>query len=94
MTCCKGWTGYIEVKGENIVWVPISEKAQEEMYSFSRAKNETAIRQMMLQGRILVCAKGTKVTVVDPGTMSTTIRIMEGKHEGETGIVANEELHK
>jgi hypothetical protein len=89
-----GEIGYIEVQGLDSVWVPTSEKAQDEMHSFSRAKNEEAIRQMILQGRLLVCESRTKVSVVDRGFFSSTVRMMEGIHEGRTGIIANEFLHK
>lgn len=89
----RGSAAYIEVDGENDVWVSINEKALDELNSFSAARNEDAITQMMQQGRVLVCAKGTKVSVVDPGVFSTTIRIMEGKHSGLTGIIPNEFLH-
>ncbi len=90
----RGGTGYIEVEGENEVWVSVNETAQSELNAFSSARNEDAISQMMQQGRVLVCSKGTKVSIVDPGFFSTTIRIMDGKHSGMTGIVPNEFLHK
>jgi len=90
----RGEAGYIEVEGENSVWVSIDEKSLEELNAFSRANNEGAIRQMIQAGRVLVCIKGTKVAVVDPGIFSTTVRIMEGQHSGRTGIVPNEFLHK
>ncbi len=89
----RGSVAYIEVEGENEVWVSIDEKSHDELNSFSSARNEEAIRQMMQQGRVMVCARRTKVSVVDPGFFSTTIRIMEGKHSGATGIVPNEFLH-
>ncbi len=90
----RGSTAYVEVEGENVVWVSVNEKAFAELNSFSSARNEDAISQMMEQGRVLVCDKRTKVSVVDPGFFSTTIRIMEGKHSGLTGIVPNEFLHQ
>lgn len=89
----RGTSAYVEVEGENEVWVSVDEKAFDELNAFSSARNEDAISQMMEQGRVLVCAKRTKVSVVDPGFFSTTIRIMEGKHSGSTGIVPNEFLH-
>jgi len=89
----RGGVGYIEVEGENTVWVSIDEKAMDELNTFSAARNEDAISQMMEMGRVLVCTKRTKVSVIDPGFFSTTIRIMEGKHSGMTGIVPNEFIH-
>jgi len=89
----RGSQAYLEVKGENVVWVSIDKKAMSELNAFSSAKNEEGISQMMQVGRVLVCSKGTKVSVIDPGFLSTTIRIMEGKHAGMTGIIANEFLH-
>jgi hypothetical protein len=90
----KGEQGYIEVEGEDVVWVAISEKAFDELNSFSSAKNAAAIMQMIQQGRVLVCAKGTKVSVIDPGFFSTTVRMLNGTHAGKEGIVPNEFLHK
>lgn len=89
----RGGTGYLEVEGESEVWVSVDEDAFDELNSFSSAKNVEAIMQMMEQGRVLVCAKQTRVSVVDPGFFSTTIRIMEGKHSGSKGVVPNEFLH-
>lgn len=89
----RGGTAYLEVQGEHVVWVSVDQDAFDELNSFSSARNEEAITQMMQQGRVLVCAKQTRVSVVDPGFFSTTIRILEGKHEGATGIVPNEFLH-
>ena len=88
----RGGTAYLEVEGENEVWVSVNEEAHDELNSFSSAKNEEAIIQMMQQGRVLVCAKQTRVSIVDPGFFSTTVRIMDGKHAGATGIVPNEFL--
>jgi hypothetical protein len=90
----KGESGYIEMGSQDTVWVAINEEAQRELVSFSRAQNEAAVKQMMQQGRVLVCARRTKVSIVDPGIMSTTIRIMEGEHAGRTGIVPNEWVRK
>ena len=89
-----GQTGYIEVEGEATVWVSIDEGALDELNAFSRVRNKDAIKQMMQEGRVLVCSKLTAVTAVDPGLLSTTVRIMEGKHSGKSGIVPNEFLHK
>jgi hypothetical protein len=89
-----GEQGYIEVDDVDTVWVSIDEQAAKELNRFSAAKNAAAIMQMIQQGRVLVCEKRTRVSVVDAGIFSTTVRIMEGPHSGKTGIVPNEFLHK
>jgi hypothetical protein len=89
-----GGVGYIEMEGQSVVWVAINEQADKELTAFSIAKNEDAVKQMMAQGRVLVCAKRTRVSVVDRGFFSTTIRIMDGKHAGATGVIPNDFLYK
>ena len=90
----RGESGYIEVSGESMVWVSVNEKSLDELNAYSRQKNEAAIEEMMVQGRVLVCGRNTKVSVVDPGFMTTTVRIMDGKHAGKSGIIPNEFLHR
>jgi hypothetical protein len=88
-----GQTAYLEVKGESVVWLAVDEGAFEQLNSLSAARDEQAITQMMQAGRVLVCRKQTKVVVVVRGVFSTTVRVLEGKHENATGVIPNEFLH-
>jgi len=89
-----GDSAILRVDGETTVWVTIDEKSQKELSSFSSAKNEKAIEQMMQAGRVLVCFKDTEVSILEPGIMTMKIRIMDGKHEGKSGYLPSEWVHK
>lgn len=90
----KGESGYLEVEGESEVWVAVNEAALDELNTLSARKDEAAIMQMIRAGRVLVCKRKTKVVVLDPGIMSTTIRIARGEHAGKSGVIPNEFLHR
>jgi len=87
----RGDSAYLDNGGDK-VWVAVNESALKELNVFLGAKNKDAILQMMIQGRILVCAHRTKVAIVDPGILSTTISLLDGKHAGRKGVVPNEFL--
>jgi hypothetical protein len=89
-----GEVGYIEVDNASVVYVPVDDKAHDELVAFASAGNDAAIKQMVARGRLMVCPNGTKVSVVRLGFFASTIRIMEGKHAGRDGIIDNEWLHK
>jgi hypothetical protein len=80
--------------GLDTVWVAVDEKAQDELTRFSVARNEAAVKQMMEQGRVLVCPRRTKVAVVETRLATSTVRFLEGTYNGRTGVVPNEYLHK
>ncbi len=90
----RGDLATLAIDGESTVWVTIDEKSQDELSAFSRAKNEQAIEQMIQSGRLLVCAKNTTVSVLEPGILTTKVRVMDGKHEGKTGYLPSEWVHK
>lgn len=89
-----GDTGYIAAGDESRVWVAIDEAADRELNSYSRPRNAAAVEQMIRQGRVLDCRRRTKVSVVSAGIATTTVRMMEGDHEGKSGIVPSEWVHK
>jgi hypothetical protein len=89
----RGEVGYLEVQGRKQVLVPTDGAALDEMLAFGRANNDAAIQQMVDQGRVLICAGGTRVSVVEPGIASATVRFMEGEYAGRDGVVPNEWLH-
>lgn len=89
-----GETAYIAAGDESQVWVSVNEDANRELNSFSRARNAGAIEQMIRQGRVLVCPRRTKVSVVSAGIATTTVRIMEGEHAGRSGIIPTEWVHR
>ena len=72
------------------MWVGTSEKAYSQLNSFASKNNREAIIQLILNGEIMACPAGTRITVLDPGIFTYEILIMEGLCKGRTGIVASE----
>lgn len=82
-----GQQGYLK---ENC-YVAIDETAEDEMYDYLREKNRDALQRMLVEGRIILAKKGTKVTFVDIGLFSSKIEIIE---TGKRGLVPSELLAK
>jgi hypothetical protein len=90
----KGEACYLEGKGGAAVYVSVDATTHEQVAIFLAANNEGAVRNLINQDRVIVCEKGTRVTVVEPGGAASTVRITSGTHSGKTGLVANECLHR
>lgn len=72
--------------------VGTTEAAYEEFTNAAVQDDTNKISRMMINGRIFNIKAGTKVRIVDHGLMTHTIRILEGMHARETGIVATEHV--
>lgn len=86
----KGDTGYVEVPGESDVWLSVDEQTADRLTQLSTARDEAGIRQLMAAGRVLVVPAKTKVRVLAPGLLTTEVRILEGTHEGKSGLIPSE----
>lgn len=49
--------------------------------------DRNALARMMVAGQMFSVKNGTKALVVDVGIFSTEVRILEGDHQGEHGLV-------
>ncbi|MGL5094342.1 MAG: hypothetical protein ACRDD1_02050, partial [Planctomycetia bacterium] len=69
------WNGSDKAK----TWLYADDKAFSEMAAFARHDNEEGIRQLLRSGRIMVCDRGAKASVVARGFMSSRVRLADGR---------------
>ena len=62
--------------------------------TLSVAKDELGLKQMMLQGRLVVITGGTEAKVIDLGFLSTEVRIMSGSLAGQSVFVSTDFVKK
>lgn len=54
------------------------------------AKDTVGFTSLIIAGRVFQVSPDTKVLVLDPGFLTTEVRILEGKHAGKSGLVPAE----
>lgn len=89
----RGQEGRLD-SGARIVAVAVDEEAFDAFTKAAVANDEIGIGQLITSGRIFTVPQNTRVLVLDPGVLSTTVRILDGAHQSKSGIVAAEYVKK
>ena len=76
--------------GTASVLIGTDDDALGEMDKATRVKDDHGRVQLVMGGKILLVASGTRARVLDIGFFTHEIRILEGKHQGRKGWVRKE----
>ena len=74
------------------VFLSIDEKTNDRLTRLCTAKDEAGVAQLVLQGKVTVIKAGTRAKIIKRGFLTSEVRILQGDHAGESGIVDSEHL--
>jgi hypothetical protein len=74
------------------VFLSIDEKTNDRLTRLCTAKDEAGVAQLVLQGKVTVIQAGTRAKIIKRGFLTSEVRILQGDHAGESGIVDSESL--
>lgn len=86
----KATSPYYVVRGFSYAWS--DSEAGSELHDHVTADNSQAIDRMLAEGRAMLLRPGTRLSMVDVGLMSHTVRVVDGQHAGRRCIVAAESI--
>lgn len=75
-------------------YLAVDDSSRSELGDAIRRNDPLAVKNLILAGKVFVAANGTRVTVIDSGLFTTTVRVQEGPAASRAGIVPNEWLQK
>jgi hypothetical protein len=90
----RGEQGYLRMPGVNSVPVAIDPASHDRLNTISAARDEHGMSQLVDSGRVMIVSSGTRVLVIAPGLFTSEVRILDGPHQGKSGIVSSEWVTK
>lgn len=61
---------------EVLIGVGENKDNYDEMFKYITKKNEAALKQMIIEGRVYYAQKGTKITVIDRGIINAKVQVI------------------
>lgn len=80
----------IFVDGTKEVLIAVDEKSFDEWNAIAAAKDSGGMLKLLGTGRAFLVANKTKVLVLDPDTVKTKVRVLEGDQSGKSGWISVE----
>ena len=78
------------VNGDASMRVAVDSPAFDAASRSISAKDQIGLQSLFSQGRVFMVKANTKVLVLDPGILSTTVRLLDGPHSGKSVVVYTE----
>jgi hypothetical protein len=82
-----GARSVLRTPGNKAMLVAIDEQSRDRAIQLQRADDRRGLGELVLAGRIFRVESGAKAIVIDPGILTTEIRLLDGPHAGKAGLI-------